>query len=61
MGNFVVVKNESDYFEKMSTVLNCKAYDLLKEGPTATIGRKITKKKKSSTDKITFTPDKKCK
>jgi len=41
MGNFIVVKNESDYFEKMSTVLNCKAYDLLKKGPTATIGRKI--------------------
>jgi hypothetical protein len=41
MEKYVVVKNESDYFEKTSTVLNCKAYDLLKEGPTATIGRKM--------------------
>ena len=55
MGNCIVVKNESDYFEKMSTVLNYNAYDLLKEGPAGTTGREI--KKKSSTNKISFTPD----
>ena len=43
MGNSIVVKNESDYFEKMSTVLNSKAYDLPKEGPAVTTGRKIKK------------------
>jgi len=43
MGNCVVVKNESDYFEKMSTMLNSKACDLLMEGPKTTIGRKIKK------------------
>ena len=36
-----MLKNESDYFEKMSTVLNSEKYDLFKEGPTATAGRKI--------------------
>ena len=59
MGNCVVVKNESDYFEKLSTVLNSEACDLLMEGPKTTIGRKI--KKKNSTNKISFTHDEKCK
>ena len=44
MGNCVVVKNKSDYFEKMITVLNSEACDLLMEGPKTTIGRKIKKK-----------------
>jgi hypothetical protein len=52
-----VVKNKSDYFEKISTVLNSEAYDLLKEGPTATIARKI--QSNSYTNKTSFTPNEK--
>ena len=36
-----MVKNESEYVQKLSTVLNSEAYDLLKESPTATVGRKV--------------------
>jgi len=41
----------------MSTVRNAEAYDLLKEGSTTTVGRKI--KKNFSTNKTNFTSDEK--
>ena len=38
-----MVNNEYDYIDSRCTVLNSEAYDLLKEGPAASVGRKIKK------------------